>query len=117
MYLFKLKFIGNCRAHHIASTVAFIIVYLSCTQAIFFPHRYRYFRYLKAINDHRMELFVDNFSTALATSCQVYPSEYTYKDDSSVDRAESASANCRMHPPSNAEGSVHPEDYIHCDGT
>ena len=36
-------------------------------------------------------------STALATSCQVYPSEYAYWDDS-VTRAESTSANCRRYP-------------------
>ena len=53
-------------------------------------------------------------STALATSCQVYPSEYAYRDDS-VTRAESASANCRRYP-SNGDipANIH---YIHCDGT
>ena len=30
---------------------------------------------------------------------------------------ESASANCRNYPAGSAEGNVHPEDYIHCDGT
>ena len=48
-------------------------------------------------------------TTALVTSCQVYPSEYAYRDDS-VNRAESVSANCRRYPD-------RPEDYIHCDGT
>ena len=54
---------------------------------------------------------------ALASSCQVYPSEYAYKDDS-VTRAESASANCRRYP---VIGSLPPgifsTDFIHCDGT
>ena len=53
---------------------------------------------------------------ALATSCQVYPSEYAYLDDS-VTRAERGSANCRRYPASNLEGGIHPEDYIHCNGT
>ena len=60
------------------------------------------------------------FSTAHAThtSCQEYPSEYAYRDDS-VTRAESASANCRSYPAGNVQGyvHVHPEHYIHCDGT
>jgi hypothetical protein len=42
----------------------------------------------------------------------VYPSEYAYRDDS-VDRAESARANCRRYPPRDGdEGIV----YTHCDG-
>ena len=49
-----------------------------------------------------------HYSTASSSSCQVYPSEYAYRDDS-VARAESASANCSSYPPR--------EDYIHCDGT
>ena len=63
-----------------------------------------------------MELFVVNFSTALATSCQVYPSEYAYEDDS-VTRVERASANCRRYPPATHSQSIHPEHYTHCDGT
>ena len=55
-------------------------------------------------------------TTALATSCQVYPSEYAYHVDS-VNRAESVSANCRRYPEGNQDQSVHSEDYIHCDGT
>ena len=52
--------------------------------------------------------------TALATSCQVCPSEYAYRDNSVV-RAESASANCRRYPVNpNLPGEHH---YIHCDGT
>ena len=46
----------------------------------------------------------------------MYPSEYAYRDDS-VTRTESVSANCRSYPAGNAPASVHPEDYIHCDGT
>ena len=55
-------------------------------------------------------------TTALATSCQVYPSEYAYHGDS-VTRAESVSANCRRYPAGHHGQSVYPEDYIHCDGT
>ena len=40
------------------------------------------------------DLFISPPCTAFATSCQVYPSEYAYYDDS-VTRTESASANCR----------------------
>ena len=54
--------------------------------------------------------------TALATSCQVYPSEYAYHDDS-VTRTESTSANCRNYPAGNLPGGVHPEQYTHCNGT
>ena len=46
----------------------------------------------------------------------MYPSEYAYYDHS-INRAESNRANCRNYPPGNAERIVHPEDYIHCDGT
>ena len=54
------------------------------------------------------------YSTALATSCQVYPSEYAYRDDSVI-RTESASANCRRYPRNgDLPASIH---YIHCDGT
>ena len=53
--------------------------------------------------------------TAYAT-CQVYPSEYAYRDDS-VTRAESVSvANCRRYPAGNLQAGGHPEDFIHCDG-
>ena len=53
-----------------------------------------------------------HYSTASSSSCQVYPSEYAYRDDS-VTRAESASANCRRYPTRGGdEGLV----YIHCDG-
>ena len=51
------------------------------------------------------------YSTALATSCQVYPSEYAYHDDS-VTRTESASANCRSYPPRSDDMGI---VYIHCD--
>ena len=54
--------------------------------------------------------------TATATSCQVDPSEYAYEHDS-VTRTESVSANCRRYPAGNVQGDVHPEDYIHWDGT
>ena len=51
-------------------------------------------------------------STVSSSSCQVYPSEYAYHEDS-VSRTESASANCRSYP---ADSSLYSEDYIHCDG-
>ena len=59
--------------------------------------------------------FIAVISTAIATSCQVYPSEYAYQDDS-VTRAEIVTANCRKYPPGNLPGGVHPQHYIHCDG-
>ena len=52
-----------------------------------------------------------------ATSCQVYPSEYAYHDDS-VYRTESHSANCRRYPIIyGLQAGIHSSDYIHCDGT
>ena len=58
------------------------------------------------------------FSTAHATSCQVYPSEYAYRDDSvSLTRFESASANSRNYPPGDQKQSISPKDYIYCNGT
>ena len=60
------------------------------------------------------------FSAALpgynSCHCQVLPSEYAYHRDS-VYHSESTSANCRNHPPSGADQTIHPEHYIHCDGT
>ena len=54
---------------------------------------------------------------ALATSCQVYPSEYAYEDDS-VTKAESTSAKCRKYPEiAGLPAGIHSKDYIHCDGT
>ena len=55
-------------------------------------------------------------NAALATSCQVYPSEYAYHDDT-VTRSETGSANCRRYPPDTLPVGIHPEDYTHCDGT
>ena len=52
------------------------------------------------------------YSTALATPCQVYPSEYAYRDDT-ITRAESTSANCRRYPRRDGDEGV---VYIHCDG-
>ena len=46
----------------------------------------------------------------------MYPSEYAYRHDS-VNRAESGIANCRRYPPSIIQAGIHPEDFIHCDGT
>ena len=61
-------------------------------------------------------VILTKFCIAHATSCQVYPSEYAYRDDS-VNKAESASANCRRYPPDTHGQSIHPEHYTHCDGT
>ena len=52
---------------------------------------------------------------ALATSCQVYPSEYAYLD-SSVTRFEREIANCRVYLPMGLALSVKAEDYTHCNG-
>ena len=45
---------------------------------------------------------------AQAASCQVYPSEYAYNNDS-VNRIESPSANCGNYPPGPHS------TYIHCE--
>ena len=55
------------------------------------------------------------FPIALATSCQVYPSEYAY-GYVSVTECESDSANCRRYP-SGLQAGVFTEQYTHCDGT
>ena len=49
--------------------------------------------------------------TALATSCQVYPSEYAYHDNS-VSRDESPSASCRRYE----DTFTYSGQYTHCDG-
>ena len=46
----------------------------------------------------------------------MYPSEYAYRHDS-VTSSESGSAKCRRYPPGNFQGSIHTDNYIHCDGT
>ena len=60
------------------------------------------------------------FSSALpgynSCHCQVLPSEYAYHRKS-VYRFESPSANCRNYSPGDPDQSIHPEHYIHCDGT
>ena len=55
-------------------------------------------------------------SAALATPCQVYPSEYAYHDDS-VNRAESHSANCQRYTACDLPRGLYAEDYIQCNGT
>ena len=50
--------------------------------------------------------------TAHATSCQVYPSEYAYRD-ASVNRAESG---CREYLPGTQDQGVYPGHFIHCAG-
>ena len=55
--------------------------------------------------------------TAFAISCQVYPSEYAYCD-TSVTRAERASARCTRYPEIlGLPAGTHSIDFIHCDGT
>ena len=61
-----------------------------------------------------MRLWKSCCSTALATSCQVYPSEYAYRDDS-VNRAETPSANCRQYQ-DGLKDHINTSKYIHCDG-
>ncbi len=56
-----------------------------------------------------------SLSTVSSVSCQVYPSEYAFRDDS-ASRAESASANCRRYP-SGLQAGVFTRQYTHCDGT
>ena len=55
------------------------------------------------------------YNIAHATSCQVYPSEYAFKDNS-VTRSEHTSANCRNYPSNHPEGPF-VGNHIHCDGT
>ena len=73
----------------------------------------KFCRVLKDDSNSVMCAMSNIFSTAHATSCQVYPSEYTYRDDSVI-TVENPSANCRRYP-------LRPQDrgvrYTHCDGT
>ncbi len=56
-------------------------------------------------------------STVYSVSCQVYPSEYAYQDDS-VSRAESQSANCRRYQTGlPAPPGEFTDQYTHYDGT
>ena len=61
-----------------------------------------------------MNTLLNSPYTVSSALCQVYPSEYAYRDDS-VNRAESASANCRRYPASNEH--LYANHYIHCNGT
>ena len=56
-----------------------------------------------------------NYSAVSASSCQVYPSEYAYHEDS-VYRTERSSANCRNYQ-SGFDSTAQSENYIHCNGT
>ncbi len=56
-----------------------------------------------------------HYSKVSSSSCQAYPSEYAYQDNS-VSRTESISANCRRYQ-SGLQERVYTEEYIHCDGT
>ena len=53
---------------------------------------------------------------ALATFCQVYPSEYAYLNGS-VDVQEEPSVNCRRYPHGLGQGILLTENYLHCNGT
>ena len=86
----------------------FIVVFLGI---IYFPGKVH-------INNNIITVIMQKFIIIAASilSCQAYPSEYAYHDDS-LNRAESDSAKCRRYPPATHSQSIHPEDYIHCDGT
>ena len=61
--------------------------------------------------------FSYHMHAAFAISCEVYPSEYAYRDVT-VTRTESASANCRRYPVMQGlRVGIDPTKYIHCDGT
>ena len=55
------------------------------------------------------------YSAASASSCQVYPSEYAYHEDS-VYGTEKSSANCRNYL-GGLTSTARSRDYIHCNGT
>ena len=55
-------------------------------------------------------------SSASTTNCQILPSEYAYHPNT-LYHSEHTSANCRNYSPGEAESGIHPEHYIHCDGT
>ncbi len=54
-------------------------------------------------------------STVSSVSCQVYPSEYAYRNDS-VSTVASVNANCVRYQ-SGLQENVYTELYIHYDGT
>ena len=56
--------------------------------------------------------------TTTCAECNVYPSEYAYHEDS-VNRAETASANCRNYPSglTPQDIGIFSKDHIHCNGT
>ena len=89
-----------------------ILSFLWITTSIFYPGKIlalskdSFYYNLKATT-------ISIFFLALATPCQIYPSEYAYGDDS-VNRAESGSANCRRYPSSDDDSGF---IYTHCDGT
>ena len=68
-------------------------------------------------NNHSLYVtsYISLYNAIIATSCQVYPSEYAYKEDS-VGEHESPSANCRSYREGLQEN-VFTEQYTHCDGT
>ena len=56
------------------------------------------------------------YSAVSASCCQVYPSEYAYRENS-VYGTERDSANCRNYPSGLEPSVLQTENYIHCDGT
>lgn len=58
---------------------------------------------------------VISYSTVLANSCQVYPSEYAFQDNS-VGRSERRNVNCRSYAHSLQIGVI-TEHFKHCDGS
>ena len=88
-------------------TVLFIFLNLTRKSMLY------YFYFLDGTNLSE----IMHYSTVSSSSCQVYPSEYAYRDDS-VTRTESASANCRSYPYHyDIPPGVDTRDYIRCDGT
>ena len=77
----------------------------------FFPGKVR-------INNNIIVIMQNIIITAASIlSCQVYPSEYAYYDDS-VTRAQSDSTNCRRYQViTGLPASIHSTDYILCEGT
>ncbi len=88
----------------------YAVAILSNTIYSFFQLEYRD-RYVEQFTSVRSSISLSYYFTVTSSSHQVYPSEYAYWDDL-VNRADSASANCRRY-----SAGVFTEQYVHCDGT
>ena len=107
-----LSFIQVLRSYFLFTTVGFIFIRF-CDKS-----KQKICRVLSDEQCDDMCAMNNLFSTAHAISCQVYPSEYAYRNSSrSVIRAESTSANCMNYPAASLQIGIQPEYYIHCDGT